>query len=248
MELRSPSRLRVRLRTSARSGAAAVASALLSGCFILAQHTHTPWASVDNGLRHEGDSIVSAARARTHDNVLVDVSVYDLPRSRNRTLRETLMRYGLIAKSGPSLVDWTREARRTLAPCPNANDNDPYIPGCRRLVVARLRTIALTSYTYDYTGFETGEAQSIFKYRFTAAPSNAIGRELARRKALTCSKWVDGEATPPDIIWTSHATCAGWFARIWHPTLGDAEFLDLVFNGLGEPSGVGDYQDPKDRF
>jgi hypothetical protein len=106
----------------------------------------------------------------------------------------------------------------------------------------------LTSYTYDYTGFETGEAQSLFKYRFTAAPSNALGRELVRRKGLTCSKWVDGEATPPDITWTPQATCAGWFARIWHPTLGDAEFLDLAFNGIDVPSEIDDFGAKVDRF
>jgi hypothetical protein len=249
MEWRSPYRLRVRLRTNARFSAAfAVASALLSGCFFFAQHTYAPWSSVDSRLRRDGDALLSNARTHSRDNVVVDVSVDYLPRSRNRALRETLMRFGLIVKTGPDRVDWTARARRILAPCPYPDGTEPIEFGCRRVVVARLRTIALTSYDYDYTGFETGEATSLFWFRFAAAPSNAIGRELERRSGLRCSKWLVGDAALPDITWNSHATCAGALERIRHPTLGDPTFVDLAFDGLRAPSGVSDVAAKIDRF
>jgi hypothetical protein len=63
-----------------------------------------------------------------------------------------------------------------------------------------------------------------------------------------CSKWLDGEAKPPEITWTPQATCAGWLTRTWHPTFGDAEFLDLTFNGLSVPSEIGDFRTTVDRF
>ncbi len=224
------------------------ASALLSGCFFFAQHTYTPWASADEALRRDGDALLASARARASDAVVVNVSVDYLPRTRNRALREALLRYGVIAKVGPSRVDWTARARRLLAPCPYPDGTQPFIVGCRRVVVARLRTIALTSYTYDYTGFETGQAERSFGYRFTADPSNAVGIALANHNGLVCSKWVDGESARPVIPWTPQATCAGSLARISHPTLGDPEFVDLAFDGLEVPSGVGDFNPTTDRF
>ncbi len=192
--------------------------------------------------------MLARARARTRDDVVVNVSVDYLPRTRNRAVREALLRYGLIAKVGPSRVDWTARARRSLAPCPYPDGTEPVILGCRRVVVARLRTIALTSYTYDYTGFETGQAERVFGYRFTAAASNAIGSELARRNGLMCARWIGGESVPPEVTWTQQTGCAGSLARISHPTLGDPEFVDLAFDGLEVPSGVGDFNPTTDRF
>ncbi len=179
----------------------------------------------------------------------MDVRVDDLARTRNRAAREALLRFGLIAKVGPSRVDWTPRARRTLAACPYPDGSEPFIVGCRRLAVARLRAIALTSYTSDYTGFETGRAERSFGYRFSAAPANALGTELARNRALTCSKWLDHEtATSIDVPWTPQAICAGSLARISHPTLGDPEFVDLAFDGLALASSTGDYDAALDRF
>ncbi len=149
------------------------------------------------------------------------------------------MRFGTIERTGRSRVDFSPIARRTLAPCPYPDDSSPFQSGCRRLPVGRIGSIALTSYTDDYQGFETRHETRAYGFRFTAEASNAIGRELSRRRALRCAKWTNADETPPDIVWTPDATCLG--------------FVDLgktgdAFDVLSLPSGLLGYADAVDRF